>query len=86
MPLCISKMGQMPKTLMKTKKIYNRATCLCAFQKWAKCQMVENTKLRKKFYNRSTSEDKMKDVVVYQPTLSANCKLCKVSLAHTLTK
>ena len=38
MPLCISKMGRMPKTLMKTTKMYNRATCLCAFRKWAECQ------------------------------------------------
>ena len=38
MPLCISKMGKMPNTLMKTKEMYNRIACFCAFQKWAKCQ------------------------------------------------
>ena len=50
MPLCISKMGQMPKTLMKTRKMYNRATCLCAFRKWAKCQKrLKSTELIKSF-------------------------------------
>ena len=87
MPLCISKMGQMPKTLMKMRKMYNRATCLCAFRKWTECRKrLKSTKLNKKFHNRSTSEGKTKDVVVRQQTSSANCKLCKVSLAYTLTK
>ena len=79
--------GPNAKNARENEKIYNRAACLCAFQKWAKCQKrLKNTELNKKFYNRSTSEGKMKDVVVRQPTLSVNCKLCKVSLAYTLTK
>ena len=72
MPLCTSKMGQMPKTLMKrekcitvphasvyfqngpnaknaqeNEKMYNRATCLCAFRKWAECQKrLKSTELK----------------------------------------
>ena len=32
--LCISKMGKMPKTLMKTRKSMTRADASCAFRKW----------------------------------------------------
>ena len=75
------------KNARENEKIYNRVTCLWALRKWAKCQKrLKSTELNKKFHNRSTSEGKMKDVVARQPTLWANCKLCKVSLAHTLTK
>ena len=38
MLLCILKMGKMPKTLMKTRKMYNQIAYFCAFRKWAKCQ------------------------------------------------
>ena len=65
-----------PKKLMKTRKIYNLATCLCAFRKWAKYQkQLKSTELVKEYHNRSTSEGKMKDVVIRLPTLSAKCKL-----------
>ena len=79
--------GQNAKNARENEKMYDRATCLCAFQKWAKCQKrLKSTELNKKFHNRDTSEEKMKDDVVRQPTFSANCKLCKVILAYTLTK
>ena len=77
--------GPNDKMLMKTRKMYNPVTCLCAFQKWAECQKrLKSTELNKKFHNISASEGKIKDVV-RQSTLSANCKLRKVSLAYTHT-
>ena len=66
MPLCISKMGQMPKTLMKTRKMYNQATCLHAFRKWVECQKwLKSTELNKKFHNQSTSMSEGKRKMLY---------------------
>ena len=43
--------GQNAKNALESKKMNNRATCLCAFQKWAKCQKrLKSTEL-KKFHN-----------------------------------
>ena len=53
------------KNAHENEKKYNRATCLCVFPEWAKCQQwLKSIELNKKFYNQSTSEGKMKDVVV----------------------
>ena len=49
------------RLLTKTTKIYNQATCLSAFQKWAKCQkqssnqqMPKTLMKTRKIYNRAT--------------------------------
>ena len=85
--LCVSKMGQMPKTLIKMRKMYNQAACVCAFQKCVECQKrLKSTELDEKCYNQSMFEGKRKDAVLPQPMLLENYKLYKVSLAYTLTK
>ena len=55
---------------MKTRKIYNRATCVCAFRKWAECQKwLKSTKLDKSvIIEQNTSEGKIKYAVIHQPT------------------
>ena len=42
------KNGQMSKTLMKMRKMYNWIACLCAFRNWAKCQKQFETNKCKK--------------------------------------
>ena len=73
---------------MEMNKIYNRAKCVCAFRKWVKCQKrLKSTKLDNSvIIKQNTSEVKMKGAVIRQPTPLANCKVCKVSVAYTLTK
>ena len=47
------------KNAHENEKMYNRATCLCAFRKWAKCQKrLKSTELNIKSPHRSTSEGK----------------------------
>ena len=44
--------GSNAKNSHESEKMYNRATCLCVFQKWAKDQkQLKSTELNKKFHN-----------------------------------
>ena len=39
--------GQNAKNSHESEKMYNRATCLCAFQNWAECQKrLKSTELK----------------------------------------
>ena len=76
------------RSLLKIKKIYNRATCLPAFRNWVKyLKRLKSTELDKSvIIKQNTYEGKTKGSVIRKPALRENFKICNVSLAQTLNK
>ena len=90
MRLCILKMGRMLKKQFEINKYKKRSRkrekCIIGphtsvhFENGPNAKnSLKSTEVNEKCHNRSTFEEKLKDAVIRQPTLSTYCKLSKLA-------